>query len=111
MRYLLSVLFLGLMGIAVPNLDAAADRSKLKRTTADMRAIATAWEARAQKRGHYSVEDVRDLPRTDGWGTPFEIHASGNDYSIRSYGSDRHRDGGDDIVYANGAFVAYPVGE
>jgi hypothetical protein len=66
------------------------------------------------------VEDVRELPRLDGWNQPLELTASGDGYRIRSYGSDRrrdvkliegaHNDFARDIVYANGVFIAHPGG-
>lgn len=50
--------------IAVPNFREALERSRQKRTLADMRTIATAWEARATDLNRYTdsgVEGVLDL--------------------------------------------------
>ena len=104
---------------------------------ADMRTIATAWEARATDRntylvgrpGNVSYEDlrrvlepkyVRDLPRTDGWGNPFQFIGKDQEYSIRALGSDHRMDAklvpgaindfARDIIYTNGTFVTYPEG-
>jgi hypothetical protein len=120
MKYVLAAVLLTLAVVATQNLREQISRSRQKRTMADIRSIATAWETQAEKVNRYDVRDVRVLPRTDAWGTPFELAGSGNDYSIRSYGSDRrrderliegpHTDFARDIVYANGAFIAYPEG-
>jgi hypothetical protein len=85
---------------------------------ADIRSIATAWEARATDINSYSVavrhstrittadlalalepKYIRHLPRTDGWGTEFKFAASDYDsdgragtYVIRSRGSDGQPD-------------------
>lgn len=120
MKYVLSAALLALAAIAIPNLRTAMNRSSEKRTLAAMRDIGMAWEARAETLHRYAVEDVKDLPQLDGWGHSMELAASGSDYTIRSYGSDRRRDPtlikgshGDfarDLVYANGEFIAYPEG-
>src|SRR5437660_12266334 len=48
---LIVVAIIGILAaIAIPNLLTAMQRSKQKRTMADMRTIATAWEARATDR-------------------------------------------------------------
>src|SRR5437868_4608583 len=84
----------GLVALAVPNLLTAMQRSHQKRTMAEMRTLGAQFEERAERTGQYAL-DEKDLRRRDGWGTPFELHASGNDYSIRSYGSDARRDARD----------------
>lgn len=48
-----------LAAIATPNLLTARGRSKQKRTMADIRTIATAWEARATDLNSYTVEPDR----------------------------------------------------
>jgi type II secretory pathway pseudopilin PulG len=55
-----------LASIAVPNLLQAMNRSSQKRTMADVRTIATAWEARATDFNRYSVgqEPVPHEPTT-----------------------------------------------
>jgi len=74
---------------------------------ADIRTIATAWEARATDVNTYSIghkqqvstnelarvlepKYVRTLPRKDGWGNAFQftIGDQGQTYVIRSFGSD-----------------------
>ena len=117
---MLSAALLAFAAIAIPNVRTARQRSHEKRTLAAMRDIGMAWEARAETLHRYAVEDVKDMPRLDGWGNSMELAASGNDYSIRSYGSDRrrdqtlikgrHSDFARDLVYANGEFIAYPEG-
>lgn len=120
----------------VPSLLTALNRSRSSRTMADMRAIATAWEARAEATNSYVIgtrlnsaelarvlepKYIRKLPRTDGWGSEFVLTADADTYSIRSFGSDGKPDRdaapkgpmthfGDDVVYANGSFVQYPEG-
>jgi type II secretion system protein G len=101
-----------LAAIAIPNLINAMNRAKQKRTMADMRNIAAAWESRAIDTGSYSpaaagvtlccsvgidLADMdamlapaymRELPMKDGFGTTyvFATNASGDAYLIRSYG-------------------------
>jgi general secretion pathway protein G len=77
--------------IAIPNLLLAIQRSKQRRTMADMRSIAMAWESRNSETGRYNaaamgVEDanvqlaaddlapilaptyMKELPKVDAWG-------------------------------------------
>lgn len=123
--------------IAVPNLLTALNRSAQKRTMADMRTVATAWEARATDLNSYLVESegkvpyerlqraleptyIKQLPRADGWGNPFEFTAGVQEYSVRATGNDARMDAkivpgpttdfARDIIYGNGTFVAYPEG-
>jgi hypothetical protein len=72
-------------------------RSKQKRTMADIRAIAGAWEAREVDAGRYNAAGwsllpstvvlsdlesaitptyIREIPRRDGWGSPWTITVS-----------------------------------
>lgn len=94
--------------IAIMNYFSAIARARQKRTMADMRTIAQAWETRASEKGSYSAagftfptvmtwEEVnnalsptytRSVPRIDGWGRPFEFGAQGKQYAIRSSGRD-----------------------
>ncbi|MBI2213969.1 MAG: zinc-ribbon domain-containing protein [Acidobacteria bacterium] len=149
-----------LAAIAIPNLLTAMQRSKQKRTVADMRLIATAIESYATDNNTYaprgwtppsadafsvSESDVklasearvdmellarsltptysRILPRVDGWNRPIEVYVGehGYSYGIRSLGKDGAPEGDVyqsatttnfdcDIVFAMGAFVAYPEG-
>jgi general secretion pathway protein G len=102
--------------IAIPNLLTAMQRSKQKRTMADMRTIAIAWESRAVDMGGYNAAGVElcctvtlstpavldilqptfvnPLPQKDGWLRPFEfaVNTDGTQYLIRSYGSNGLRD-------------------
>src|SRR4051812_1195570 len=53
---LIVVAIIGILAaIAIPNLLTAIQRSKQKRTMADMRTIATAWEARATDENRYNA--------------------------------------------------------
>src|SRR4028119_639234 len=88
---LIVVAIIGILAaIAIPNLLTALQRSRQKRSMADMRTIATAWEARATDTNGYSAAGVtiswpdptadvgtvegiltpphvRTLPLYDGW--------------------------------------------
>ena len=92
---LVVIIIIGILAaIAIPNLLTAMQRSRQKRSMADMRTIATAWEARATDLNKYNsaaqaanyptgnvgISDlqtylcptyIRTFPVTDGWGTPF----------------------------------------
>src|ERR1700680_978678 len=90
---LIVVAIIGILAaIAIPNLLTAMQRSKQKRTMADIRTIATAWEARATDVNRYNASGltlpaidvsagelttyltptyVKNLPAKDGWGTPY----------------------------------------
>ena len=84
-----------LAAIAIPNLLMALQRARQKRTMANMRNIATAWEARATDTSKYNGAGagvdgmsqmvtmdqleaalqptyIKSLPRTDGWSRDFE---------------------------------------
>ena len=91
---LIVVAIIGILAaIAIPNLLTAMQRSKQKRTMADMRTIATAWEARATDTNKYNAAGaitaittcsnsltitelsgalsptyIKLLPNKDGWG-------------------------------------------
>src|ERR1700741_1534197 len=89
--------------IAIPNLMTAIERARQKRTMADMRSLATAWEARGVETGRYNaggmvagitnvvnIDDlttqlsptyIKSMPQTDGWKRPFEL------YTDQSWGS------------------------
>jgi type II secretion system protein G len=138
---LIVVAIIGILAaIAIPNLLTAMQRSKQKRSMADMRAIATAWEARATDQNCYGSSGatfgwlaseitftglfgiltptyIKALPQNDGWSRPF-----GFSYAIRSSGKDGTMQGGTytigtgttifdcDIVYTNGSFIQWPEG-
>ena len=88
---LIVVAIIGILAaIAIPNLLTAMQRSKQKRTMADIRSIATAWEARATDTNKYNAAGysttasvsvpfatlsanlsptyIKTLPAKDGWG-------------------------------------------
>ena len=92
---LIVVAIIGILAaIAIPNLLTAMQRSKQKRSMADMHAIATAWEARATDANTYGSSGtsfawlaseitfnglfgiltptyIKALPQNDGWTRPF----------------------------------------
>jgi type II secretion system protein G len=104
-----------LVAIAVPNLLNALNRSRQKRTMAEMRSVATAWEARATEVGGYSIAGlswpatpddatsiantlaptyIKRIPTHDGWDHPLKVgtSADGQTYAIKSFGSNRLED-------------------
>jgi general secretion pathway protein G len=95
---LIVVAIIGILAaIAIPNLLTAMQRAKQKRTMADMRSIATAWEARATDMNRYNAAGanagqtnavtgsnlsgaltptyIKNLPQKDGWGNDYEFGA------------------------------------
>jgi type II secretion system protein G len=96
---LIVVAIIGILAaIAIPNLLTAMQRSKQKRTMADMRSIATAWEARATDYNKYNAAGaglgtattavtnsnltaylsptyIRQLPQKDGWSNTYNYYA------------------------------------
>jgi type II secretion system protein G len=120
-----------LVAIAVPNLLTAINRSKQKRTMADMRSISTAWEARATDMARYNaagvsgisvpitMDDVstmisptyiKEVPRYDGWSRQFSCYLdqdmggpSANAYAIISAG----RDGSISATVYTGPFASF----
>ena len=112
---LIVVAIIGILAaIAIPNLLTAMQRSKQKRTMADMRTIATAWEARATDVNRYNAAGaitmpttpvsvsaltgalaptyVKLLPPKDGWGNSWNFSAdrdfstttAAQEYAVRS---------------------------
>jgi type II secretion system protein G len=94
---LIVVAIIGILAaIAIPNLLTAMQRSKQKRTMADLRTIATAWEARATDLNRYNAAGslslpgsgaglsnlsaylaptyVKTFPDKDGWGNPWGFY-------------------------------------
>ena len=110
---LIVVAIIGILAaIAIPNLLTAMQRSKQKRTMADIRSIATAWEARATDMNSYAAAGfsapphdytgvlsgilsptyIKALPQKDGWETPYVFKTDsvvGDVYMIQSYGKDK----------------------
>ena len=132
---LIVVAIIGILAaIAIPNLLTAMQRSKQKRTMADMRTIATAWEARATDINRYNAAGitlptgsvtidnlttflsptyVKTFPRKDGWGNNWGLAAdqawgdstkAAQVYVIISYGKDGASQG---ATYAGGATTAF----
>lgn len=127
-----------LAAIAIPNLLTAMQRSRQKRTMADMRTIATALEAygldheqeeyppgeyAASLAPHLQPKYLKVLPQVDGWSTGIRYSPLPNrGYVIVSAGADKTFEesppGQDtkretsnfdcDIVFSNGEFVQYP---
>jgi type II secretion system protein G len=111
---LIVVAIIGILAaIAIPNLLTAMQKSKQKRTMADIRSIATAWESYAVDYNQYSAaaQDItfetldgelaelisptyiRSFPANDAWGTEwrFEVddQARAQAYRISSAGKNR----------------------
>ena len=113
---LIVVAIIGILAaIAIPNLLTAMQRSRQKRTMADMRTIATAWEARATDVNAYSAAGanlsfpaasdgvsaissmltptyIKKIPTYDGWNNEFKVGKDPQSYSIVSYGADNKKD-------------------
>ena len=110
---LIVVAIIGILAaIAIPNLLTALQRSRQKRSMADMRTIATAWEARATDTNSYNAAGaqiswpaadqivtvlgtmlvptyIKKFPEYDGWGTHFRVGFDNRNYSIVSFGADQ----------------------
>ena len=126
--------------IAIPNLINAINRSKQKRTMADIRTVGTCMEAFAVDNMIYPATEgwvpcaeladqlsplyIHSLPTTDGWEQPLMCTSDGRNYTIVSGGRDTNIDQNysmefeshgttdmdEDIVYQNGVFEIYPSG-
>jgi type II secretion system protein G len=111
---LIVVAIIGILAaIAIPNLLTALQRSRQKRSMADMRTIATAWEARATDTNGYTAAGANEIswpdptadagdiipmltptytrkfPLYDGWGVRFQVGYIDRSYSIESLGADK----------------------
>jgi type II secretion system protein G len=109
---LIVVAIIGILAaIAIPNLLTAMQRTRQKRTMADMRSIATAWESRATDVNAYNAAGVswpaptvgasslmglltptyvKKIPMYDGWNVEFRVSDNVRDsYSVKSYGADK----------------------
>jgi type II secretion system protein G len=133
---LIVVAIIGILAaIAIPNLLTAMQRSKQKRTMADMRTIATAWEARATDLNKYNAAGaltigtgavtadnlsnylaptyVKTFPVKDGWGNGWAFKAdqdwggttAAQQYFIISYG----KDGAATAPYNGGATTTFDM--
>ena len=130
---LIVVAIIGILAaIAIPNLLTAMQRSKQKRTMADMRAIATAWEARATDQNTYGAAGttftfpatavsgpalvglltptyIKALPQNDGWSRPYGFgldKAVGAANAAQQYGI---RSQGKDGAFSTGAYTVGPT--
>jgi general secretion pathway protein G len=94
---LIVVAIIGILAaIAIPNLLSALQRARQKRTMADMRTIAVAWEAREVDSSRYNAAGIgfqninqpvdptdlesvvvptyiKHMPKNDGWERPFGL--------------------------------------
>ena len=106
--------------IAIMNYLSSLDRARQKRTMADIRSIAQAWESYHSEKGSFSTagltfptavthDDItaalaptymRSIPKNDGWGRPLQFGAEGKLYAIRSSARDGKYEGDD---YDDGA--------
>src|SRR3954447_11904636 len=126
---LIVVAIIGILAaIAIPNLLTAMQRAKQKRTMADMRSIATAWEARATDVNRYNAAGVtagpsqlvdpsalsgaltptyiKNLPLKAGWGTAYEFGtdvALGNGTGAAAQQDGIQSAGGDGKIVAAGS--------
>ena len=126
---LIVVAIIGILAaVAIVNYMSAMNKARQRRTMSDIRAIATAWEARAadvrsyNAAGTFTYPDTpidaatlqqlltptytRTLPVSDGWGTAFEFAmdaapgaGAATTYAIRSAGRDKIFEG---TTYATG---------
>jgi type II secretion system protein G len=112
---LIVVAIIGILAaIAIPNLLTAMQRSRQKRSMADMRTAAQALEARATDVNTYTVSGtdvsitwpapnssvealspalcptyVKRIPVYDGWGSKFSVGVTAQSYAFKSYGADK----------------------
>jgi general secretion pathway protein G len=129
---LIVVAIIGILAaIAIPNLLTALQRSRQKRTMADIRTIATAWEARATDMNKYNAAGtfpagfptktidvtnlqahltptyIKSFPGNDGWGNPYHFFGDqdwGTATAAQEYGIQSYgKDGKDDASSVGGA--------
>ncbi len=122
-----------LAAIAIWNYHEAMQRAKQRRTMADIRSLAQAWEARSVDAKAYNAAGftlpaaslsaadmdlmlaptyMKVVPKLDGWGHPFEFNADyavgapapAQNYSIRSAGRDSVFSG---TTYSQGTTTNY----
>lgn len=120
------LIVLGVVGvlaaIALAQYGNAMNRARQKKSMADMRALAIAWESRASDHGRYNAAGfvypsvsydpvdmidhltptyIKTLPERDGWSNPFDFAADqlvgaaaeAQTYAIRSRGRDNLAEG------------------
>jgi general secretion pathway protein G len=125
---LIVVAIIGIIAaIAIPNLIMAIQRAKQRRTMADMRAIAAAWEARNSDCGRYNAAGgvdgvdiqalttdvqaaleptyIRRMPTRDGWNNDFAFFTDVN--FTGSKGAEKYAiiSGGHDGAISTGIFT------
>lgn len=124
---LFAVMILGIFAaIAIPNFLTAVQRSKQKRTMADMRTVATQLEQSARESRRYP--NSLPQPLEDGWGndvryvcwpelecTSYALVSAAKDGQFESIDVQKHTrsvtKGFDaDIIYRDGEFVQVPEG-
>lgn len=110
---LIVVAIIGILAaIAIPNLLSALQRSRQKRTMAEMRTTAMAWESRATDTNSYAAAGAqiswpdptldittikamlvptytKKFSEVDGWSTRFQVGFTNETYSIESLGADK----------------------
>jgi general secretion pathway protein G len=131
---LITLVVIGVIAaMTIPNLLAAIDKGKQKRTMADMRSIGTAVEAYAVDNGRYPVASdastlalalssnfVKVIPEIDGWNHSYVVDSARTAYTFFSSGKDGAPSGcvigtqttqfNQDICFSHGQFIQYPVG-
>ena len=131
---LIVVAIIGIIAaITIPNLLAAIDRGKQKRTMADMRSIGTAVEAYAVDNSSYPIATdagtlalqvaphyIKAMPTMDGWDNTYVVNAASTTYTITSRGKDGVASGcvmgalttryDSDICFSTGLFTQHPDG-
>lgn len=118
--------------IAIPNLLNALDRSKQKRTMADLRSVGSAIEQYSIDQTNYPIVNtlanleavlepiyIDEMAEEDAWGNALIVDSIAWEYTLASPG----KDGGainviggattnfnDAIIFANGQFFQWPEG-
>jgi Type II secretion system (T2SS), protein G len=96
----------------------AIQKEKALRTSADLRAMATALEAYKREHGSYIEADtcsalidnlspkyIGSIIRLDAWSREFDYKGTGAAYRLSSLGADGKAGTSDDIVFENGRLV------
>ena len=135
LEVLIVVAIIGIVAaVAIANYLNALQKSKQKRTMADIRSVATAWESRAVDTKAYNAAAagftmpaaaynynqvtallsptyMRNIPRLDGWGYPLDFAADqpvggtqASVYAIRSPGRDGQFSG---VSYTGGPTTSF----
>jgi hypothetical protein len=106
---------------SVELIKTAIRKEKILRTTADLRAIATALDAFRREHGSYvkattaaalmdnlAPRYMERLVRLDAWSHEFQYDGGPSGYKLASLGPDGKPDTEDDIVYRDGKLVRQP---